>query len=101
VAERKAVLATVAELAAPLPAFASISDIRPRTARDAMETCGMGWAFWKPVWAFEVYDPVTIAFQQLSLDSLRTLRVSRNSGRFMQMPYFWLGAHRVSVYEPL
>ena len=30
--ERKAVLATVAELAAPLPVFANISDIRPRTA---------------------------------------------------------------------
>jgi dihydrodipicolinate synthase/N-acetylneuraminate lyase len=30
--ERKAVLATVAELAAPLPVFANISDIRPRAA---------------------------------------------------------------------
>lgn len=32
--ERKTVLATVAELAAPLPVFANISDIRPRAAID-------------------------------------------------------------------
>ena len=32
--ERKAVLTTVAELAAPLPVFANVSDIRPRAATE-------------------------------------------------------------------
>jgi dihydrodipicolinate synthase/N-acetylneuraminate lyase len=63
--ERKSVLATVAELAAPLPVFANISDIRPRAAIDlGLEAKALGLAAvaLMPPMFFPVSQPDMLAY---------------------------------------
>jgi 4-hydroxy-tetrahydrodipicolinate synthase len=63
--ERKAILDTVAELAAPLPVLANISDLRPQTAialGKHAQSLGIMGAALMPPWFYPVSDADQLAF---------------------------------------